>query len=108
MIIEYISYKLGASVALLEKFDPIRELALKKWDKYDTSYRLKFCNIYPYNIEKINCVKHEIGIRYDKEIESWFFYFVFYGLIEYYFLIPYDTSYKNVSDSINIYRYQKP
>ncbi len=107
MIIEYISYKFGVNVALLKKYDPIRELALKKRDKYETSYRLKFYNLQPYNIEKINCVKHEIGIKYDKEKDSWFFYFIFYGFIEYDFLIPYDTNYKEVRDCINIYRYQR-
>ncbi len=107
MIIEYISYKFGVEVALLKKYDPIRELALKRRDKYETSYKLKFYNPQPYDIDKMNCVRHEIGIKYDKEIENWFFYFIFYGFFEYNFLIPYDNSYKEVSDCIQIHRYQK-
>jgi len=82
-------------------------LALKKRDKYETSYRLKFNNLQPYNIEKINCVQHEIGIKYDEEIENWYFYFIFYNFIEYAFIVPHDNSYKAVNDCIQIYRYQR-
>lgn len=75
MIIEYISYKFGVEVALLQKYDPIRELALKRRDKYETFHKLKFYNLQPYDIGKMNSVRHEIGIKYDKEIENWYFYF---------------------------------
>lgn len=104
MIIEYISFKFGQNIALHEKFDPIRELALKKRDNYDTKYQLKFYNNYPYNIDQKEFIDHNIGIKFENEINEWVFFFNFYGLIEYNFVIPFDSSYKNTNDCIRIYK----
>lgn len=98
MAIEYICKKFGSEIIMKKNYDVYRDFVFLKTNYCSIKYNMGL--IREIKDEK-EVIKHEIGIKFDENLNEWIFFFNLYNKVKYMLVLPYENIYKEIIDIIS-------